>query len=100
MADLNVERKGPNVWPWVVGLIVLALLIWALTQVFSGDRTRATGTAPADTVSVDTARAVTTPAVPAGPMREAGIPQMVGPGEVTDTPMMPPPIAPGATTQP
>lgn len=94
MADLRVERKGPSIWPWIVGLIVLALLIWALAQVFSEDRTRAVGTAPADTVIVDTARAVTTPAVPAGPVREAGVPQTVGPGEITDTPMMTPPTAP------
>lgn len=34
MADINVERKGPSIWPWVIGLIVLALLIWALMELF------------------------------------------------------------------
>lgn len=39
MADINVERKGPSIWPWVVGLIVLALLIWALVEMFGRDDT-------------------------------------------------------------
>lgn len=34
MADINVERKGPSVWPWVIGLLVLALLIWGLVEMF------------------------------------------------------------------
>lgn len=37
MADINVERKGPSIWPWIIGLIVLALLIWALTELFDND---------------------------------------------------------------
>lgn len=37
MADINVERKGPSIWPWIIGLIVLALLIWALTELFDDD---------------------------------------------------------------
>lgn len=32
MADIRVERKGRTVWPWIVGLVVLALLIWALME--------------------------------------------------------------------
>lgn len=36
MADINVERKTPGVWPWVIGLIVLALLIWALFALLDG----------------------------------------------------------------
>jgi hypothetical protein len=39
VADINVERKGPSIWPWVVGLIVLALLIWALIEMFGRDDT-------------------------------------------------------------
>jgi len=34
MADINVERKGPSIWPWIIGLIVLALLVWALMELF------------------------------------------------------------------
>lgn len=32
MADINVERKGPSIWPWIIGLLVLALLIWAIAE--------------------------------------------------------------------
>lgn len=32
MADINVERKSPSIWPWIVGLLVLALLIWAIAE--------------------------------------------------------------------
>ena len=34
MAEISVERKGPKIWPWIIGLIVLALLIWALMELF------------------------------------------------------------------
>ncbi len=37
MADINVERKSPGIWPWIIGLIVLALLIWALVAAMDGD---------------------------------------------------------------
>ena len=28
MADINVERRGPSIWPWIIGLIVLALVVY------------------------------------------------------------------------
>ena len=34
MADIDVERKGPSIWPWIIGLVVLALLIWLLVELF------------------------------------------------------------------
>lgn len=37
MADINVERKGPSIWPWIIGLIVLALLVWFLADMFMGN---------------------------------------------------------------
>ena len=37
MADINVERRSPSVWPWIVGLLILALLIWALVEIFGGE---------------------------------------------------------------
>lgn len=37
MADINVERKRPSIWPWVVGLIVLAFLIWAIAEMVDRD---------------------------------------------------------------
>lgn len=36
MAEINVERKK-NIWPWVVGLIVLLLLIWGAFELLSND---------------------------------------------------------------
>ena len=37
MADLNVERRGPSVWPWVIGLIVLALVAWLVVEMLGDD---------------------------------------------------------------
>jgi hypothetical protein len=37
MADINVERKQRSIWPWIVGLLVLALLIWLLASMFNRD---------------------------------------------------------------
>jgi hypothetical protein len=37
MADINVERKRPSLVPWLVGLILLALLVWAAAKVLGGD---------------------------------------------------------------
>jgi hypothetical protein len=34
MTGIKVERKGPSVWPWIAGLVALALLIWALMELF------------------------------------------------------------------
>ena len=36
MADINVERKTPGIWPWIIGLIILAVLIWALAAALDG----------------------------------------------------------------
>ncbi len=53
MADINIERKRTNILPWIIGLIALALLAWALLGLFGGDeRTAATeGGAIADTAA-------------------------------------------------
>lgn len=37
MADINVERKQRSILPWILGLLVLALLIWLLASMFNGD---------------------------------------------------------------
>lgn len=36
MAELRVERKRPNIWRWIVLLILIALLVWALVELFGG----------------------------------------------------------------
>jgi hypothetical protein len=37
VADIRVEPRRPGAWPWIAGLIVLALLIWGLTRLLGGD---------------------------------------------------------------
>lgn len=38
MADINVEpRKRMGLWPWIVGLLVIALAIWAFTELLGDD---------------------------------------------------------------
>jgi hypothetical protein len=34
MVEVEVKRTGPSVWPWIAGLFVVALLIWALLELF------------------------------------------------------------------
>lgn len=41
MAEIHVERKrGPGVWPWVAGLLLLALLVWGALEWLGGDSAR------------------------------------------------------------
>lgn len=48
MAEIHIERKRTtNIWPWIIGLILAALLIWALYAVMDRD-----GTVVDDTASV------------------------------------------------
>ncbi len=37
MADIDVTRKSPSIWPWIIGLLVLALLIWGLAEMLGDD---------------------------------------------------------------
>lgn len=32
MAEINIERKKRPVWPWILLLIILALLAWAIYE--------------------------------------------------------------------
>ena len=52
VADINVERKQPSIWPWVVGLVVLALLIWVGVEMFRGDPGEGAAVTDRDTTSV------------------------------------------------
>ena len=51
MADIDIVKKRSSVWPWIVGLVVLALVVWLLLGMFT------TGTDPV------TAPAVSLPAL-------------------------------------
>ncbi len=56
MADIRIERRrGPGLWPWLVGLIVLVLLIWAIAELVNTDRDNKT--MAADEASVPEANA-------------------------------------------
>ena len=32
MAEIRIERKRKPIWPWLLALLLLALIIWALYQ--------------------------------------------------------------------
>ncbi|HYJ78121.1 MAG TPA: hypothetical protein VEW03_00765 [Longimicrobiaceae bacterium] len=36
-ASSTAEPARPGAWPWVGGLVVLALLLWGITRVLAGD---------------------------------------------------------------
>lgn len=39
MAEIRVERKRrPSILPWLLALLVLALAIWAITEMMDDDR--------------------------------------------------------------
>ncbi|HEX2189320.1 MAG TPA: hypothetical protein VHG51_10505 [Longimicrobiaceae bacterium] len=58
MADIDIERKGGSIWPWILGLLALLLLGWLLWEWLDDDTQAAT----------DPAAVVTDPAMsPAAP---------------------------------
>ncbi len=63
MAEIRIERKrGPSPWPWLIGLVVLALLIWAIAELVNTDRDNETMAA------ADEANAPAANAAPPGAM--------------------------------
>jgi hypothetical protein len=51
MAEINLERKrGPSAWVWIIGLIVLAIILWALF--FRHSESRAASRGATDVVAV------------------------------------------------
>lgn len=84
MADINVERRAPSAWAWIIGLIVLALLIWIVVEIFggTGDRdSRRYG--DVDTSFVEPAAAP----IPSSPLPEITPPLGTTPSGTTDTSM-------------
>ncbi len=54
MAEIRVERKQRNIWPWVLGLLLLVLVIWAASEAFdAGRRDAVDGTAEVGVVRDD-----------------------------------------------
>ncbi len=68
MADINVERKSTNIWPWILGLLVLALLIWLLAEAFGRDE------AEVADVPVTEVQPTVPPVAPEPIAQEAGVP--------------------------
>lgn len=61
MAELNVERRKRHVWPWILGLLALVLIIWAIAATNNRDND-VVQTAPVTTsneAAVDTTPATT-----------------------------------------
>jgi hypothetical protein len=54
MADINIERKNSSVWPWVIGILVLAIVVVVLMQYMRG-RNDNTVNAPGDSATVQQA---------------------------------------------
>jgi len=53
VADINVERKqGPGIWPWIIGIIILALIVWWLFA--RGRNDRAENVTSVDTTAMAT----------------------------------------------
>lgn len=78
MADLNLERKrGPLLWPWLVGLVVLALLIWGIAELVNTDRDNQQ-MAQADSAGAATADGSGAGAAPAGGQAAPAAEQTVG----------------------
>lgn len=50
MAEIHIEQKKSNSWMWLVGLLVLALLIWGALELF--DRDPEVAAAPVDAPAV------------------------------------------------
>jgi hypothetical protein len=34
VADIDVQKRRPSLWPFVVGAVALGLLVWGLIRIF------------------------------------------------------------------
>ncbi|MEJ8800739.1 hypothetical protein [Pontibacter sp. H249] len=48
MAEINIERKKKPIWPWILLLVIVALLIWAIYELLTDDNTVAAAFSTAD----------------------------------------------------
>lgn len=40
MAEIHIEKKKSNLWLWILGVVLIALLIWAIAAMTSRNRNR------------------------------------------------------------
>jgi hypothetical protein len=71
MADINIERKGNSIWPWVVGLLLLAVVVFVVLQYVKG-RSNDIVNAPVDSAAVQQAPAYQPAAPPSSTDTIAG----------------------------
>lgn len=62
MADIDIERKGPPFWPWLVGLLAVLVVVWIWAAGDRGDEY------PTETIAERTP----SPGTPAGTMGTTG----------------------------
>ncbi len=62
MARIDIEQKK-NVWPWIIGLVVLLLLIWGVAELLDNDDD-VNAVPPATTAPATTGTAAAAPASP------------------------------------
>src|SRR5690606_1033812 len=72
--------RSPSIWPWIIGLLVLALLIWAIAEMVDTDETQVAGVeevepgqaVPPAAVPTPEAGAATIPAILSNPSAHVG----------------------------
>jgi hypothetical protein len=85
MADINIERKSTSIWPWIIGLLLLAVVVFVVLQTFNGRSEEETIT-PVDSATVQQPNYQ-----PAPPPAPATTDSAAGDSTVNDS-------VPGATT--
>jgi len=72
MAEIEIQRKqGASPWAWLLGLIVLGLIAWAVWAAMTGDRATVTASSDATTPVVTPNTAAPTPGSPGMPLAAA-----------------------------
>ncbi len=61
MAELHVQRKQTNIWPWIIGVLAIAAVLWF---VFGRADTRSAATPGAADSAYQTSPAPGSPATP------------------------------------
>ena len=87
MAEIRIERRrGTGLWPWLIGLVVLALLMWAIAELVNTDRDNKTmaaadsAGAPAANAAAPSAMAPSVPGAAPTPAPGAVAPAAEQPG--------------------